>query len=233
MIIENALGELTSINMDSDRYYNSEGQPVPRVTEILSSMMHSDALMYWANNLGFKGIGYRSALNKASKIGTEAHDIIESFIRGKLKVETIDNIPFKGFYLWYSNLVNLGYDLEILGIEQKMACKWFGGTYDMLMRINGKVFLIDFKTSNHITEKYFLQLAAYKYMLEEQKITVNGVIVLQLDKNEPGFNEYLLDFSIPSHFLFIQDCTKTFLALVYAYYNVYYVRNKFNSLFKG
>lgn len=231
MIIDTALNELTPIKVDTDRYYNKDGQSVPRVTEILSSMMHSDALMYWANSLGFKGIGYRSALNTASRIGTEAHNTIENFIRGKLNVQEIDNIPFKGFYIWYNNLIKLGYDLDIVGIEVKLACKWFGGTYDMLMRINGRLFLIDFKTSNHVTEKYFLQLAAYRYMLKEEGVELDGVIVLQLDKEEPGFNEYLLDFTIPNHYLFIEDCTRAFLSLVYAYYNVYYVRDKFNSLF--
>lgn len=233
MVIENALNELTAINIESDRYYNKDGQPVPRVTEILSAMMHSDALMYWANNLGFRGIGYRSALNKASTIGTEAHNTIEKFLRGKLKADNISNTPFKGFYLWYNNLVELGYDLEIVGIEVKLTCKWFGGTYDMLMRINGRLFLIDFKTSNHVTEKYFLQLAAYRYMLKEQGIRIDGVIVLQLSKETPAYNEYLLDFSVPSHYLFIEDCTRTFLSLVYAYYNVHYIKNTFNSLFKG
>ena len=33
------------VNVKSDTYYNSDGVPVPRVTEILSSMIHSDGLM--------------------------------------------------------------------------------------------------------------------------------------------------------------------------------------------
>jgi len=204
---------------------------VPRVTEILSSMMHSDALMYWANNLGFQGIKYKTALNRAANIGTEAHNTIERFLRGKLSVMETENIPFKGFYLWYNNLIQLGYNVDIVGLEVRLSCKWFGGTYDMLIKINNKLFLVDFKTSNHVTEKYFLQLAAYRYMLALKGIFIDGVIVLQLSKDSPGYNEYLLDESIYEHKLFMENCTRTFLSLVYAYYNIYYIKKEFKALF--
>ena len=86
-----------SINDKSNRYYNSEGSSVPRVTEILSSMMHSDSLMYWANSLGFRGLKYKDELNRAADIGTNAHFAIEMYLREKLKT---DNIPFLGYLLW-------------------------------------------------------------------------------------------------------------------------------------
>ena len=232
MLIENALKEIVEFpNIDTDRYYNDDNISVPRVTDILSTMMHSDALMYWANNLGLKGIRYASVLHKASYIGTVAHNTIEEFLKGKLKVIETDNIPFKGFLLWYNNLIEYGNTLDVVGLEVKLTCKWFGGTYDMLARINNKLYLIDFKTSNHVTEKYFLQLAAYKYMLNLKGINIDGVIVLQLCKDEPGFNEYLLEFSVPEHLQFIEDCTRAFLSLVYAYYNIYFVKEQFKTLF--
>ena len=232
MIIEDALKELIEFpNINTDRYYNDEGISVPRVTEILSTMIHSDALMYWANNLGFRGIKYSTALNNAAKIGTIAHNSIEMFLRNKLKLEEIDNIPFQGFYQWYMNLINLGYTIELVGMEVRLSCKWFGGTYDMLIRINGRLFLVDFKTSNYVTEKYFLQLSAYRYMLLSKGINIDGVIVLQLNKSEPGFNEYLLDMNIKEHLSFIENCTRTFLSLVYAYYNLYSIKKEYKTLF--
>ena len=112
-----------------------------------------------------------------------------------------------------------------------MTCKWFGGTYDLLVKINGRLFLVDFKTSNHVTEKYFLQLAAYVYMLALKGIFVEGVIVLQLSKEVSEFNEYILDFSYPNHFSFMENCTRAFLSLVYAYYNVNQIQAQFKTLF--
>lgn len=220
--------ELSCINTKSSTYHNNEGQKVPRVTEILSTMIHSDALMYWANSLGFKGMKYKTALNNAANIGTAAHNAIESFLIDKLK--TPNNIPFLGFMMWY-NIVTQekGIPIQVIYIEHPLSCQWFGGTLDGLLRIGNKIYLIDFKTSNHVTYKYFLQLAAYRYMLRVlEGINVDGVIVLQLDKDEPGFNEYLLDFSCIDHVEFINHCEVSFLSLVCAFYNI----NKAEMMYK-
>lgn len=214
----------------NSEYYNSDGTKVPRVTEILSRMIHSDGLMYWANSLGLKGFRYKDTLNKAANIGTAAHAAIEMYLKEKIKNE--DNIPFMGFLAWHTQLVAMGIVIEILAVEHRLTCQWFGGTLDCLARINGKIYLIDFKTSNHVTFNYFLQLAAYRYMLRVvEGIEVDGVIVLQLDKTEPGFNEYLLDFIYPEHIEFMNHCEITFLSLVYAFYNVSKTEFMYKSIF--
>ena len=219
------------INSKSDTYHNNEEQIVPRVTEILSTMIHSDALMYWANSLGFKGMRYRDTLNAASRIGTAAHNAIELFLKDKL--ETNDNISFLGFLMWYNIItIEKGLPIQVIYIEHSLSCKWFGGTLDCLMRIGNKVYLIDFKTSNHVTYKYFLQLAAYRFMLRVvEGIEIDGVIVLQLDKDYPGFNEYLLDFSNYEHLDFINHCETTFLSLVYGFFNINKAEAMYNVIF--
>ena len=214
----------------SSTYYNDRGQLVPRVTEIISRMNHSDGLMYWANSLGFKGIKYKDALNKAANMGTEAHEAIEKFLKEKL--ETTSNIPFMGFMQWY-NLLTTEYNLDIKLIysEYKLVCDWFGGTLDALLEIGGNLYIIDFKTSNHVTYNYFLQLVAYIYILKKKNIFVNGCIVLQLDKEQPGFNEYFLDFRNMSHLNFIKKCEETFLSMVYAFYNLNSVECMYKEIF--
>lgn len=231
----NSLQLLKSLDFDikdcQSSYTNTNNISVPRVTEILSKMIHRDTLMYWANSLGFKGLRYRDVLNKAAEVGSIAHAAIEKFLKEKL--ETNDNIPFLGFLLWY-NIVsqNTGLHIEPIYVEHKLVCQWFGGTLDALLRIGNKMYLVDFKTSNHITFNYFLQLAAYRYMLLiVDNINIDGAIVLQLDKDEPGFNEYLLNFANPNHFAFISHCEETFLSLVYAYYNVYKAESLYKNIF--
>lgn len=214
-------------------YVNTNNRKVPRVTQILSKMIHNDGLMYWANSLGFKGIRYRDELNRAADVGTEAHSCIEKYL--KEKIQTDSNIPFLGFMSWVNIITqDMGLTMDLIYSEHKLVCKWFGGTLDALIDIGGKIYLIDFKTSNHVTFTYFLQLAAYIYMLRrEENIYVDGVIVLQLNKKTPEFNEYLLDFSIESHNLFMNNCINTFLSLVYSYYNIYKIEEDFKDLFKG
>lgn len=230
--IENALNSIDfAINSKTSTYYNKDGENVPRVTEILSRMIHSDGLMYWANSLGFKGLRYKEVLNNAANVGTIAHTAIEKFLKEKIKSN--NNIPFLGFMLWYSIITNdIGLSIEVIYVEHKLSCKWFGGTLDALLKIGDKVYLVDFKTSNHVTFTYFLQLAAYRFMLKkEENIYIDGVIVLQLDKEEPGFNEFLLEFIIPQHRDFMSHCELAFLSLVYAFYNIQKVELDFKTIF--
>lgn len=219
------------LNAESNVYQNSSGHPVARVTEIISSMIHSDTLMYWANSLGFKGIKYRDELNRAAQIGTVAHAAIEKFLKEKLC--TNNNIPFQGFKLWYDIVTeNMSLPITVIYVEHTMTCRWFGGTLDALLTIGNKTYLIDFKTSNHVTYRYFIQLGAYRHMLREvEGIEIDGVIVLQLDKSEPGFNEYLLDFSIIDHLDFMNHCEHTFLSLAYAYYNIKKIETEYKTIF--
>ena len=219
------------INDNTNRYYNSRGCSVPRVTDIISSIITDDRLMMWANSIGRKGLVYRKELERAATIGNQAHYSIEMYLKEKVKNET--NIPFLGFLLWEETLNEKGLEINPILIEHKMSCEWFGGTCDAVMQIGNKKYLVDFKTSNHVTFKYFLQLAAYLYLLSLEGIIVDGVIVLQLDKKYPGFNEYLLDFSVPEHFNFMNNCIITFISLVNTYFNIKRVSNEYDIIFGG
>ena len=233
-LIVQALDQMQVISNDkTSTYYNQEGIKVPRVTEILSRTIHSDGLMYWANSIGLKGEKYRDVLNRAATVGTQAHNAIEMYLSENIK--TNDNTPFLGFLMWYNYITqDVGLPIEVIYIEHKLVCKYFGGTLDLLVKIGNKIYLLDFKTSNHVTFNYFLQLAAYRYMLKEvEGISVDGVIVLQLDKEEVGFNEYHLSFDIPDHLYFMENCQTAFLSLVFAFYNIQSIENQFNYLFKG
>lgn len=215
-----------------DPHYTFEGIPVPRVTEILSFIDMAD-LLGWANYMGLvKHKRYADIMTEASNIGTAAHSNIEKFFSEdqKDKVDK-DNISFQAFMVWWNKL-NMNHKVSILGQEEKLVCPYFGGTYDMLVSIDNKVYLIDFKTSNHVGYKYFLQLAAYRYMLYINKgISINGCLVLQLSKVKPEYNEYLLDFENQEEYQFIEACTRAFFSLVYLYYNIYTVKRGFNKLF--
>lgn len=222
--------------------YEYNGQPVPRVTEILSTMLHEEYLMRWANVLGlYKRQKYETVRDEAAYIGTATHDMIEQHIQNEMFIMNLSdeyNAEQKkkitngvnSFLLWYNNLKENN-TITVLGLEQRLSCPWFGGTYDMLININGKTYLTDFKTSNYISYKYFLQLGAYKYMLNLQGIQIDGTIILQVDKNEIAYEEYVLSFDNPQHLEYINLCTNAFLSLVYSYYNKLQVEKNFNTIF--
>lgn len=233
--IINLLYEYNTKELEFDSDYTYEGRVVPRVTRILSKCIHSDSLMYWANSLGFRHQSYTKTLNKACDIGSECHYNIDKFIDDPTYTLTDVTMAevycaYNSFLKWYRD-INKAASVEVILHEESMACPYFGGTLDGLYKVNGKYYLVDYKTSNHITYKYCLQLAAYKYMLKTQRgIDIDGCIVLQLNKDNVSYNEYVLNFDNQNHLEFINLCEQTFLSLVYAYYNLTAVESAYENL---
>jgi hypothetical protein len=180
--------------------------------------------------LGFKHLNYRTVLNSAANYGTKAHHGIECL----LKEETVPNDApahiINSFNKWWS-IISSNNQIRILGQEVKMSCPWYGGTYDLLLEINGKVYLVDFKTSNHVTYKYYLQLAAYNYLLKQQGTIISGVIILQLSKETTGYNEFVLNLDDPGQKEYFDICERTFFSLLYGYYHINWLEVKFNEYF--
>ena len=222
-----------SLNIDSP--YTYDGHVVPRVTEILSKCIHSDSLMYWANSLGFKHNSYKKTLDKYAQWGTDCHNCIDRFISSDFTNRNEPPSPqasnaFNSYLFWYDD-ISKDNNVSVKMHEQPISCNYFGGTLDGLYEINGKLYLIDYKTSNHITFKYCLQLAAYRYILRtEYNINVDGCLILQLSKNEVSYNEYFLDLSREEHLNYMNECEHAFLSIVYAYYNILNVETKFDCI---
>lgn len=233
--------EMNSIFIDiNDSPYEYEGIKVPRVTHILSEMIHEDYLMDWANYVGrYKRQNHNDIRDHSAYIGTNVHSAIEKYTSMNF-VDLFDDIDsvsdrlkmknaFYSFKQWW-DIISL-HNYEIIFQEQPLVCKYYGGTLDMLVSIDGLVYLVDFKTSNHFNYKYHLQTAAYRRMLYFQYgIIVDGIIILKLSKEQVFFEEQLLDLRDYSILEYINQCERTFISLVYAYYNRKIVERKFNDL---
>ena len=218
ILIDDIISEDPDVKVKSGHAYTYiDGRHVPSVTTILSRCIHEEYIVSWANYLGFKRLKYRDELNKAAVIGTMGHSAIEKF----LKDGTEDaNMCLQSFRIWW-DMLNENHKVEIIGIEESMILPYCGGTYDLLLKIDDRIFLADLKTSNHLSFKYFIQLAGYRHMLYKAKgINIDGCLILQLDKKEPRFTEQALDFFIKEHYNFIEHCAFTFMSLVLAYYNI-------------
>ena len=227
-----------------DDHYSYNNINVPRVTKVLN-VIHEEYLLKWANNLGlYQHKKYDDERNMAASIGTSTHDGIEEYIKTQIyskdnikelddnKIKQIDN-GIKSFILWYKTISSSN-KLEIISIEERLSCPYCGGTLDMLCKINGVFYLIDFKTSNNIGYKYFLQLAAYRYMLKIIKnIDIGGCIILQVNKKKVEYTEYTLDLLHDKfHLDFLNQCELTFFSALYTYYNKIKTENMFNKYLK-
>lgn len=233
---------LKSISVDPEiksKKYLYNNNYVPRVTEILSAMLHEDYLLGWANHLGFTNKRYSTVMKGYCDVGTGVHDTIEKYL--KHNILDYSNIPnehmrqvengVRSFLEWFE-IIKINTEYNILEIEEELVCNRFGGTCDLLIDINDKVYLIDFKTSKNISYKHFLQLSAYRYMYSLKGINIDGVMILQLNKEDVIFTEHLVDLSLPEGISFIDSCTETFMGLVYSYYNRLAVESNFKTFFK-
>lgn len=228
------IGNLPDVCFDSPYYFN--GKPVPRVTNILSAMLHEEYLMNWAEKMGRFNVDRNEILENAASIGSAVHEWCENFLRYRM-VPDFSNTPrtkrnmkminaFNSFMTWI-------YDLEANHIwkpvmmEVPLVNELYGGTLDALLEIDGRLCIIDFKTSNQMSYKYVLQVIAYRYTLREvYGINVDRLYVLRFNKTKVEMpEELLLDLEKPDVLEFANNCENMFLALVYAYYNRNMVEN--------
>lgn len=234
------VSEYTLPDISFSNKYQYNNHCVPRVTEILSAMLHEEFLMRWANSMGFKHKGYRALLKEAAEKGTYTHKAIEDFLKDGIEPNynsipylarsTVEN-TFGAFKSWW-DIINQNNKVEVIFTEERLVCKYCGGTLDCLLKINDKIWLIDFKSSNHMSYKYWLQLGAYTYMLQDNKnIKPDGCLVLMLNKENPIYAENILDFSNEIHKKFMDDCIVEFLFLVISYYGRLSIESKYKQIF--
>jgi len=158
-------------------YRNSKNKKVVGVTTVIGRFKDSGGLMYWACEQG-KAIERGEIFNlydkrdEAAEAGTLAHFMVEATIRGKPLPDLSKYDPeiakqaAQGYenYLRWKDTTNM----EIVEQEVSLVSEeyQFGGTLDAIM-IRGELSIGDWKTSNSIYPDYLIQLAAYKYLWEE------------------------------------------------------------------
>jgi len=135
---------------------------LPRHT-ILTNVLHQQIKQIVTDGKS----AWRVKRDKSADIGTQAHDILSVFIKTGQRVvpknAQVQNCVDRFFDWLKENKV------EWLLSEQKVASMehGFAGTCDAAGILNGKVALIDFKTSNQMSDSFDLQTAAYQLALEE------------------------------------------------------------------
>ena len=154
-------------------YEDEAGVRLPSVTTIISRFKESSGLVHWAWNLGIQGKDYRAERAKAADAGTLAHIMVEHRLRGEewpgtneVEPEVVEKAR-QGFeaYLAWERITKL--ELRYSEVPLVSVSYRFGGTPDAVGEFDGKLILIDWKTSNSVYQDYLLQLAAYKQLWEE------------------------------------------------------------------
>lgn len=126
---------------------------------------------------------WRRTRDSAAEKGTSAHFYIEEYVKtgaalalpdDKEIVNCLDN-----FFKWEKK-----YNVKWLASEiQVGSLKYvFAGILDALIEIDGKIVLLDYKTSSSIKDEYNIQLAGLCICLEEMGVTVDARAILHIPK---------------------------------------------------
>jgi hypothetical protein len=163
---------------------------VPSVTWICEHYPKGVAFYKW---LASKGWNEAEAIKTAAgDKGSKVHEAIEDLIKGK-------EISIDAKYMNYSTKKDEELNLEEYECIMSFASWWqevkpkplgfefavwgdgYAGTVDLLCSIEGKTWLIDFKTSQYIWPSHELQVSAYKHAMESKDVPANiNLAILQL-----------------------------------------------------
>ena len=180
-------------------YRLADGTKVPGVTTVLG-IINKPALIRWANNLGLQGIDSTTYVDATARIGTLAHEMIQEYLGGpewdrsaftREEIDTAENAVLS-FYEWERQT---GHKMETVAIEMPVVSETFGygGTVDWLGYIDGKLWLVDIKTSKGLFPEHEYQVSAYDRALFELGYEVAGVRLLRVGRSEDeGFDDHVL-----------------------------------------
>ncbi len=179
------------------RYYLEDKTLVPGATTV-TGLLNKPALVVWANRLGLEGIDSSKYVDKAARIGTLIHAMVEAHITNteldtsdytQMEIEIAENGYFK--YLDWEKQ----HKVEPIFNEKGFVSEKhkYGGTLDFYCKLDGKYTLIDFKSCKAIYDEQFCQVSAYGNLLRENKFKVQQVIILRIGRDEDeGFEEKVI-----------------------------------------
>ena len=178
------------ITLTDGRYYQRNGEYYPSVTYVLSHYPKGKFFEDWLKKVGYSA---DYIVKKASEEGTQVHEMIEAYLNGG-ELKFLEHgrpmyapnvwqmfLKFVDFWEEYKPIL-IEAEVHLFSDELRIA-----GTCDMVCEINGELWVIDFKTSNHLQTTYDLQTAIYAKCFEEcfgKKVDRTGVLWLKSSKRK-------------------------------------------------
>jgi hypothetical protein len=205
-------GEIEVIFYPNSHQYKIGKDRITSVTSI-TGVIDKPALKFWAAGCAVNEIlecyekgdiseasikSAKSAFTRVSKeatdIGATVHDFCEMFALNKLGKGEKPELPEDekalsgclAFLRWHDQN-----KVEFLEVEKLVYSKKhnYCGIFDLLAKVNGKLYLIDYKTSKDFYPlEMGAQLAGYKIAFKEETGTeLDGLSILRFDKETGDF----------------------------------------------
>jgi len=172
---------------DGSRVYRTpSGNAYPSVTSV-TGLLNKQAILEWRKRVGEEVANQIST--RAANRGTRVHSLCEDYLNNeKLDIDIFDQ------EIWDSILPELNKINNIHALESQLYSDHLevAGTVDCIAEYEGKLSVIDFKTSRRQKtadqiHNYFMQCSAYAVAFEERtQVPVNRLtIIMAVDDSEP------------------------------------------------
>jgi genome maintenance exonuclease 1 len=162
-------------------YETPEGKRYPSVTAVLGKMTDKSALDAWKKRVGDEEAARVSA--RAATRGTNVHTMCENYVLGnEIDLSMPHNMMvFRQIKMILDEKVDMirATECTLFSDHLKVA-----GTCDLIADYDGRLSIIDYKTSSKLKRKewiegYFLQASLYAYMLWEMTgIHVKDIVII-------------------------------------------------------
>lgn len=178
--------KLKRVEIDGVRYYDTGEGKYPSVTTI-TGLLGKDAIIAWRKRVGDEEANRVST--RASKRGTQIHQLCEDYIKTGIAEPSIFDAEMFNSIVPHLDCID-----NIHALEEPLYSHHLqvAGTVDCIAEYNGKLSVIDFKTSSRAKLRddvhgYFMQTSAYAVAFEELTgIPVSRlVIIMAVDNDEP------------------------------------------------
>lgn len=162
------------------RYVTPEGNVYPSITTILGNQP-KPSLVEWRKRIG--DIEANKIMKEASLLGTAVHDLCEQYLYN-YKLKTSNNEAtsiFNRLRFLLGNIDNIvGLEIPLYSNQLKVA-----GTADCIAEYNGKLSVIDFKTSKkpkkeEWIEDYYIQAFFYAIAFFERTGAIPEQVVIMV-----------------------------------------------------
>ncbi|MFH1769574.1 MAG: hypothetical protein ABH833_02810 [Parcubacteria group bacterium] len=168
-----------------DNGYEIEGIWYPRVTSIVSIKAKPALLHYYGGHKSYAHA--EAAMNRSAEEGTLVHEVVEAIFNGDSPAVPEDIEPVISEFISFNNQRNIiAHQIEPQVISKKHN---YAGTLDVIAEIDGKLGVLDIKTSQAIYRDYNIQTAAYVEALkEDESVPELTRWILRLDQSRPCLN---------------------------------------------
>lgn len=185
--IDHGFKKLTRIDTPEGRFYDTpSGKKYPSVTTV-TGFKSKDSILEWRNKVGHEEANKIS--KRASLRGTQIHTLCEDYLLGKpVQPSIFDQEIFSSIIPHLDKIDNIhALESPLYSHHLQVA-----GTVDCIAEYEGKLSVIDFKTSAKIKQRdwitgYFLQTSAYAVAFEELTGIPVGymTIIMGVDNEKP------------------------------------------------